>query len=184
MIDQPCLVIFGTAIPNHYYEALSERMLTNGFFARMIILECGQRSPGQEPGILPSARARAGDRPDGGPTSGPARATWRTGIPCRGSSPHTEEARALLIETRLEAEAEYAKAEGAAIRSGRPSGDACSEHTRKLALVYAVSENHERPEIGTCGRVLGEPASSCTRRGGCSSWPRPTSPTTRSTPSA
>jgi hypothetical protein len=37
-IDQPCLVIFGTAIPNHYYEALSERMLTNGFFARMMIL--------------------------------------------------------------------------------------------------------------------------------------------------
>ena len=28
-IDQPCLVVFGTAIPNHYYEALSERMLTN-----------------------------------------------------------------------------------------------------------------------------------------------------------
>ena len=32
-IDQPCLVVFGTAIPNHYYEALSARMLTNGFFA-------------------------------------------------------------------------------------------------------------------------------------------------------
>jgi len=30
-IDQPCLVVFGTAIPNHYYEALSDRMLTNGF---------------------------------------------------------------------------------------------------------------------------------------------------------
>ena len=52
-IDQPCLVVFGTAIPNHYYEALSERMLTNGFFARMIILECGKRSPGQEPTIRP-----------------------------------------------------------------------------------------------------------------------------------
>ena len=36
VIDQPCLTIFGTAIPNHYYEALSERMLTNGFFARTI----------------------------------------------------------------------------------------------------------------------------------------------------
>ena len=33
-IDQPNLVLFGTAIPKHYYEALSERMLTNGFFAR------------------------------------------------------------------------------------------------------------------------------------------------------
>ena len=52
-IDQPCLVVFGTAIPNHYYEALSERMLTNGFFARMIVLECGYRSPGREPNIRP-----------------------------------------------------------------------------------------------------------------------------------
>ena len=60
-IDQPCLVVFGTAIPNHYYEALSERMLTNGFFARMIILECGKRSPGQEPSIRTAAGACAGD---------------------------------------------------------------------------------------------------------------------------
>jgi len=52
-IDQPCLVVFGTAIPNHYYEALSERMLTNGFFARMIVLECGTRSAGREPCLLP-----------------------------------------------------------------------------------------------------------------------------------
>ena len=35
VINQPSLVIFGTAIPNHYYEALSERMLTNGLFARI-----------------------------------------------------------------------------------------------------------------------------------------------------
>ena len=55
-IDQPCLILFGTAIPNHYYEALSERMLTNGFFARMLILEASQRGTGQEPAIreLPS----------------------------------------------------------------------------------------------------------------------------------
>ncbi|NLF87095.1 MAG: hypothetical protein GX571_13440, partial [Lentisphaerae bacterium] len=51
VINQPNLVIFGTAIPNHYYEALSERMLTNGFFARMLILEAGSRAPGQEPSI-------------------------------------------------------------------------------------------------------------------------------------
>jgi len=36
--------------------------------------------------------------------------------------PHTEEAREILIETRLEAEAEYAKAEDYAMPSGRPYG--------------------------------------------------------------
>ncbi len=35
-----------------------------------------------------------------------------------------------------------------ATRSARPCGVACSEHARKLALLYAVSENHEHPEIG------------------------------------
>jgi hypothetical protein len=54
IIDQPHLVLFGTAIPNHYYEALSERMLTNGFFARMIVLESGKRGKGQDP--VPSTK--------------------------------------------------------------------------------------------------------------------------------
>jgi hypothetical protein len=48
VIDQPCLCIFGTAIPKHYYEALSLKMLTNGFFARMLILETGKRGRGQD----------------------------------------------------------------------------------------------------------------------------------------
>ena len=55
-IDQPHLTIFGTATPTYYYEALSERMLTNGFFARMIIVDVGKRPEGQEPqpvGSLP-----------------------------------------------------------------------------------------------------------------------------------
>src|SRR5262249_279620 len=48
VIDQPCLCIFGTAIPKHYYEALSLKMLTNGFFARMLIMETGKRGRGQD----------------------------------------------------------------------------------------------------------------------------------------
>ena len=123
-IDQPCLVVFGTAIPNHYYEALSERMLTNGFFARMIILECGTRSAG--PGAADPARSPGGcwRPPSGGPTSGPAPGTSRTGTPCRAIVPQTEEARKILVETRLEAEEEYAKAEAAATRRARPCGAA------------------------------------------------------------
>ena len=62
-IDQPCLVVFGTAIPNHYYEALSDRMLTNGFFARMIVLECGKRSTGSGAADPAASRARARDGP-------------------------------------------------------------------------------------------------------------------------
>jgi len=145
-IDQPCLVVFGTAIPNHYYDSLSERMLTNGFFARTIILECGNRSPGQEPGIetlpervLETARWWADFRPGTGNLE-----NWH---PDPLVVPHTDEARDILIEMRLEAEAEYAKAESFADAVGTTVWGRVSEHVRKLALIYAVSENHERPEI-------------------------------------
>ena len=145
-IDQPCLVVFGTAIPNHYYESLSERMLTNGFFARTIVLECGIRSPGQEPGIQPlpervleTARWWADFQPGTGNLE-----AWH---PLPKIVPHTDDAKTILVETRLEAEAEYAKAEGLADAVGTTVWGRVSEHVRKLALVYAVSENFERPEI-------------------------------------
>ena len=146
-IDQPGLVVFGTAIPNHYYEALSERMLTNGFFARMIILECGKRSPGQEPKIealpariLETAKWWADFRPGTGNLE-----NWH---PVPKIIPHTDEARSILVETRLEAEAQYGRAERAGDPVGTTVWGRVSEHARKLALLYAVSENHEHPEIG------------------------------------
>ncbi len=146
-IDQPCLVVLGTAIPNHYYEALSERMLTNGFFARMIILECGKRAPGQEPGIEPppqrvlqTAKWWADFRPGNGNLE-----HWH---PVPRVVPHTEEAKAILVETRLEVEAEYAKAEASGDAVGTAVWGRVTEHARKLALLYAVSEGRERLEIG------------------------------------
>jgi len=146
-IDQPNLVVLGTAIPNHYYEALSERMLTNGFFARMIILECGKRAPGQEPKIMPlpervlsTARWWAEFHPGTGNLE-----RWH---PVPLIVPHTDDAKKILIEARLAAEEEYARSEGAGDAVGTTVWGRVSEHARKLALLYAVSENHERPEIG------------------------------------
>jgi len=149
VIDQPCLVIFGTAIPNHYYEALSERMLTNGFFARMIILEAGPRSSGQEPSIR--------DLPDRVVET----ATWWSKFhpgehrdnlidvhPVPAIIAHTDKARRLLIETREEAEAEYARSEEKSDSVGTTVWGRVSEQTRKLALLYAISEDHESPSIG------------------------------------
>ena len=146
-IDQPCLVVFGTAIPGHYYEALSERMLTNGFFARMIILECGKRSAGQEPPddpiperVLETAKWWADFRPGTGNLQ-----DWH---PVPRVVPQTAEAMEVLVETRLEAEEEYGKAEAVGDEAGTTVWGRVSEHARKLALLYAVSENHEQPEIG------------------------------------
>ena len=149
VIDQPCLVIYGTAIPNHYYEALSERMLTNGFFARMIILESGPRPAGQEPGldpppprVLATAKWWADYQP------GERRGNLLDIHPVPAVVEHTDEARRLLIETRKAAEAEYTKAEAKSDPVGTTVWGRVSEQTRKLALLYAISENHQSPRIG------------------------------------
>lgn len=146
VIDQPCLVIYGTAIPNHYYQALSERMLTNGFFARMIILESGPRPEGQEPSldpppsrVLATAKWWADYRPGTG--------NLEDFHPVPAVVEHTDEARRLLIETRKAAEAEYTKAEAKSDPVGTTVWGRVSEQTRKLALLYAISENHQSPRI-------------------------------------
>jgi len=149
VIDQPCLVIFGTAIPNHYYEALSERMLTNGFFARMVIIEAGQRGSGQEPSIrdvpprvLETAQWWADYQP------GERRGNLLDIYPVPAVVEQSDEARRLLVEVRQEAEAEYAKAEVKNDSVGTTVWGRVSEQVRKLALIYAVSENHLSPSIG------------------------------------
>jgi hypothetical protein len=146
-INQPSLVIFGTAIPNHYYEALSERMLTNGFFARMIILECGRRGTGQEPTIaeipyrvLETARWWNDYRPGEGNLQ-----DWH---PIPAVVPHTDEARQILVSARMEAEAEYERAENSNDAVGTTVWGRVSEQSRKLALLYAISQDARSPEIG------------------------------------
>ena len=146
VIDQPNLVLFGTAIPNHYYGALSERMLTNGFFARMLILDSRKRSEGQEPGIIEvtdRVLAMAKWWADFWPGTGNLE-NWH---PTPAIVEHTDEARCLTIETRQRAEAEYALAEDRSDPVGTTVWGRVSEQSRKLALLYAVSENPQAPRI-------------------------------------
>jgi len=147
VINQPSLVIFGTAIPNHYYEALSERMLTNGFFARMIIIEAGPRGTGQEPIIRdlpPNVLATAKWWADYLPGTGNLE-NWN---PVPTVIDQTDEARRLLVECREQAEAEYTDAEAKGDSVGTTVWGRVSEQTRKLALLYAISEDHLSPRIG------------------------------------
>ena len=146
VIDQPCLVVYGTAIPTHYYEALSERMLTNGFFARMLIVESGPRTNGQEPGIIdpPSsvietARWWAEFNPGSG--------NLDSFHPQPSVVSASEEARSLLTEARETSESEYASSESRRDPIGTTVWGRVPEQVRKLALLYAVSANHQSPVI-------------------------------------
>ncbi|HMO94289.1 MAG TPA: bifunctional DNA primase/polymerase [Pirellulaceae bacterium] len=146
VINQPCLVVYGTAIPTHYYGALSERMLTNGFFARMLIVESGPRGTGQDPGIIEppqsvieTAQWWSDFRPGTGNLE-----NWH---PQPAVVPATEAAKALLRDSRLQAEQEYSAAEASSDPVGTTVWGRVHEQTRKLALLYSVSQNHLNPVI-------------------------------------
>jgi hypothetical protein len=147
VIDQPCLVLFGTAIPNHYYDALSSRMLTNGLFARMLVLESGPRSKGKDAQdidppthIIAVAKWWADFMPGNG--------NLRDCHPIPVVVDQTEDAKHFLAEAREEAEAEYSAAEKQNDALGTTVWGRVDEQTRKLALLYAISVNHEEPCIG------------------------------------
>ena len=150
VIDQPALTIFGTAIPTHYYEALSERMLTNGFFARMIILENAKRGTGQEPTICdlpPNVIKTAQWWKDFRPGTG----NFEEWEPIPKVVPRDKDAEEVLIASRIHAEQEYILAQDSGDAVGTTVWGRVSEQIRKLALLYAISENHIDPVITKAG---------------------------------
>lgn len=147
VIDQPSLCLLGTAVPKYYYEALSVRMLNNGFFARLIVLEAGKRGRGQTPvsrpipeAILRTARWWADFRPGEGNLQ-----NWHPIPICVEATP---EAEAALEEFRALADDRYAEAEDRDDPAGMAIWARAYEKARKLALIYAASENHLQMRIG------------------------------------
>lgn len=147
-IDQPNLCIFGTAIPRHYYESLSPKMLTDGFFARVIVIEAGKRGTGQEPPVLAlseriiqTARWWADFKPGGDRNN---LANWH---PQPRTVELTPDALAVMREARLEADSEYANAQQVNDEPAMAIWARAYEKARRLALIYACSENYLEPMI-------------------------------------
>lgn len=146
-IDQPHLTLFGTATPQYFYESLCQRMLTNGFFARMIIVDVGKRGAGQKPGsarhlpnaIIEAARWWADFQPAPG--------NLQDAHPDPRVVPFTPEAAAAIEHLQRLTEAEYDRAEEAKDEVARTAWSRTCENATKLALVYACSENQENPVI-------------------------------------
>ncbi|OHB60772.1 MAG: hypothetical protein A2Y12_06995 [Planctomycetes bacterium GWF2_42_9] len=146
VIDQPSLVIFGTATPLHYYEALSTKMLDNGFLARMIILECQKRGKSQKltPIQIPDSVKRITKY-------------WAEFKPGTGnmSSFHPEpaliefsgKAEELITEFSLYADNEYDLAEEKNNDAVMSVWARAAEKAHRMALIYACSENAIRPVI-------------------------------------
>lgn len=141
-IERPSLVVFGTAIPNFFYSALSERTMTNGLFGRILVFEAGARGQGQDPKLLtvPESVLEAAEY-------------WRDqqDMPAVRLAPPvvpaSVEATAILAEHRRRCERAYDTAEKANDAVATTLWARTAEHARKLALVYAVSSSHINPEI-------------------------------------
>ncbi|MCZ2341116.1 MAG: bifunctional DNA primase/polymerase [Bacteroidales bacterium] len=147
VIDQPCLCLFGTAVPKHFYESLSARLMTNGFLARLLILECRGRGVGRDDterpipnSILEAARFWADFRPgDSGNL-----ADWHP-TPLRVSQ--TDEASVVFREIRERADGEYVRSELENDPAGMAIWARAYEKARRLALLYAISACRENPLI-------------------------------------
>jgi len=148
-IDQPHLTLFGTATPQYFYESLSQRMLTNGFFARLIIVDIGKRGEGQTPGsprnlpeaILQIARWWGEFQP------GSRRANLLELHPEPRVVPWTTEAEEAFTALQRQTEKEYDDAHERNDEVARVAWSRTHENAKKLALLHACSENHEDPVI-------------------------------------
>jgi hypothetical protein len=147
-IFEPSVTLLGTAVPSMYFAAMTPSMLSNGFFARMMLFEAGVRSPAQDTRHreLPKSvirdtekwgdlcrRMRTDQRPDL-ITAREGKGTdvvWRT-IQKRGDE--------LYHEARLRDD-----------EGGKALWARFSEKARKLALLYACSVSATKPTITTDG---------------------------------
>ena len=147
-IDQPNVCLYGTAIPDIFYRNLSLKMLTNGWFARLLILECLRRGTGREDdtiadlpqSILDVARWWVEFQPG-------QQGNLLQWHPTPKRIEATPQAKRRLSEFRRFSDDQYRQHEAVRNQAGMAIWARALEKARKLALIYACSENHQEPCI-------------------------------------
>ena len=154
-IDQPGLVLFGTATPECFFEAMSPRLLTNGLFSRSTIVDAGPRG----------RRTRTYDVATMPRSLIETAAWWRdynpepvdpvTGKkpdlnelhPVPSVVPYTDEGRRILDALGTQADDEYDLAESRGDRVRAVLWTRVCENATRLALNYACSRDYREPCI-------------------------------------
>ena len=144
VVYNPYLVIFGTAIPNFFYESLSPRILGNGMAARCILVDGGRRGPPQR------SRRIA-------PTESIMRQVEAMKGYC-GPNPNalplnmlemnaTPEADAMLDEISLKFDRRYHAYDEEKEQTPRAFWARAFEKVVKLAMLHGISANVENPVV-------------------------------------
>jgi len=149
-IINPHLTIFGTATPKNYYQALSERMMTNGFFSRMMVIDAGNRPLCEIAGDIDQLPERIIE------TAQFWHEKTRTMRNCGGNlsweNPkpqlvdYTGKAGELLFDFQRHSDVEHINAD-ANDEVTKAIWSRAAENARKLALLRGCSENHKEPVI-------------------------------------
>lgn len=144
-IVNPNLVIFGTAIPQYFYESLSRRALENGLVARCIIMEAGQRGKHGEPhpiapteSILRAAKYLVDYNPSGNLVGE---------YPRPFIIPEKPDATKLMKEIQDKCDEFYSFFEKEHASAAMALWARAYEKVCKLAMLYALSENVFNPAI-------------------------------------
>lgn len=148
----PMLSIFGTAIPKQFFDSMSERMLGNGLFARCFIIPAEKRQDLQDVSYINMSddfidhlRGFAGSWFDAAKEH-----KWQApkmtadGKPEEIVVPMTEDAKELFEASRQVFDEDYNRSESTAEKALLAR---CQEKVKKVALILAVQENYEAPEI-------------------------------------
>lgn len=144
VVDQPCVSVYGTTVPEHFFESLTAESLSDGFLARLLVFEAQATT----------ARQRASAKPV--PERIKQTAEWWGAFKPGGNlgsehpSPRIIEAAspavAVFDELAERVDAELAQAERRGI-GGASLWARAEEKACRLALIYACSKNHEAPLI-------------------------------------
>ena len=144
-VSNPYLVIFGTAIPNFFYESLSPRILGNGMAARCILLDAGRRGPPNRSAIIKPTegimRSIEVIRSYGGG------ANLNAINPSMTVLPVTDEANAMLDEIALRFDAKYHEFDENSEQTPRAFWARANEKVVKLSMLHAISANVANPVV-------------------------------------
>jgi hypothetical protein len=147
-IRQPHLSIFGTATPKNYYQALSERMMTNGLFSRMLIVDVGERALCEMAGDIDTIPSEIIDVAEFWQEK--TRPSPRNNLSWENPNPpaaaYQGQAGKILFDFQRQSDLNH-RATEANDEVSKAVWSRAAENARKLALLYACSDNHQNPAI-------------------------------------
>lgn len=141
VVDQPCVSVYGTTVPEHFFESLTADSLSDGFIARLLVFESAE-TPARQ-------RAKATGVPE---ALKQAAEWWGSFKPGGNLAP--EHPQPIVVESTPEAGAVFdalatmVDAElGKPDEAGRSLWARAEEKACRLALIYACSANALKPVI-------------------------------------